>query len=465
MNAHAISSVQMSGTIERGSIFPLDYARDYPVLVRGEGSWVWDERGKRYLDAVAGMGVVTVGHGSRRVAEAVGHQASTLAFCISNIFSNERAAALAAKLGRLTPGDLNHFQFTSGGSEATEVAIKLARQYHLERGRDGKHLVIARWQSYHGATLGALSATGMPGRRRRFEPLLLDFPHIAPNYCYRCPFGESYPSCGMACALDLEQAIRRAGPDRVAAFIAEPVVGAAAGATVPPPEYFPIVREICDRHDVLFIADEVITGVGRTGRNFGIEHWGVVPDLMTMAKGLSGGYAPLGAVAISDRIADVFRSRRVAFDHILTYAANPLAAAAACEVLDIVVEECLVERAARLSEPFFARGRRLLAHPIVGDVRGLGLLMGVELVRDPKTKAPFPPEQKVAALVAGEALRRGLVLYPGTGTADGTAGDHFLICPPLTIEEAHLDLLFELLDESLTAAERQLGAYAERAAT
>ncbi len=447
-----------SPAIAGGSVFPLDPTRSYPVLVRGEGVWVEDETGKRYLDAVAGIAVVNVGHGRARVAEAMRRQAATLAYCISNIFANEPARDLADRLGRLTPGDLKHFQFTSGGSEATEVAIKLARQYHLERGRPDKHVVIGRQQSYHGATLGALSVGGMPARRKKFEPLLLDFPRMAPNYCYRCPFGKTYPGCELECARDLEDVIRRTGADRVAAFIAEPVVGAACGATVPPREYFPIVREVCDRYDVLFIADEVITGLGRTGRNFAIEHWGVTPDLLTMAKGLSGGYAPLGAVAISDKVADVFRAGGAAFDHIFTYGANPLAAAAGCEVLDILVEERLVERAAGLSEGFFARGRRLLDHPIVGDVRGLGLLMGVELVRDPETRLPFPPERKAAAVVAAEALRRGLVLYPSSGTADGVAGDHFLVCPPLTITESELDLLFAILDTSLAAAEARLAA-------
>lgn len=405
--------------------------------------------------------MVNVGHGRTRVADALRRQAATLAYCVSNVFANQPALELAGRLAQLTPGDLNNFQFTSGGSEATEVAIKLARQYHLARGNESKHLVIARWQSYHGATLGALSATGMISRRAKFKPLLLDFPHAAPNNCYRCPFGKEYPTCEMACANDLEQVILRTGPERVAAFIAEPVVGSAGGAIPPRPEYFPIIREICDRYDVLFIADEVITGLGRTGRNFGIDHWGVVPDLMTMAKGLSGGYAPLGAVAISDRVASEFREKRVAFDHILTYGANPLATAAACEVLEILVEEGLVERAARLSEGFLARGKRLLAHAIVGDVRGVGLLMGVELVRDRATKEPFPPDARAAAVVAGEALRRGLVLYPSSGTADGVAGDHFLICPPLTIGEAELDLLFEILDESVAAAELRLKVRAE----
>jgi len=448
-------------TAKRGAVFPLEPTRVYPVLVRGEGCWVWDADGKRYLDAVAGIAVVNVGHGRARVADAIRRQAATLAYCISNTFANAPANALADKLAALTPGDLDRFQFTSGGSEATEVAIKLARQYHLARGNAGKHLVVGRWQSYHGATIGALSAGGMPGRRAKFQPLLLDFPHAAPNYCYRCPFAKEYPSCQMACARDLEQVILRAGPERVAAFIAEPVVGSAGGAIPPQPEYFPIVREICDRYDVLLIVDEVITGLGRTGRTFGIDHWGVVPDFMTMAKGLGGGYAPIGAVAISDRVAETFRARGIAFDHLLTYAANPLVAAAACEVLDILAEERLVERAASLAGPFFERGRRLLSHPTVGDVRGLGLLMGVELVRDRTTRQPFPPGANAAAVVASEALRRGLVIYPGSGTADGVVGDHFMICPPLTIEEAQLDLLFELLDDSLHAAEARLLAGAE----
>ena len=235
--------------------------------------------------------------------------------------------------------------------------------------------------------------------------MLLDFPHIEPNYCYRCPFGKTYPECALECATALEAAIQAAGPERVAAFIAEPIVGAAAGATVPPPEYFPIIREICDRYDVLFIADEVITGFGRTGKTFGMEHWSVTPDLMTMAKGISGGYAPLGAVAVSDRVWSVFAEQEVTFDHIFTYAANPLSATVGSAVLDILVEDDLVQRSATRGEYLFAQAERWHRHAIVGDIRGRGLLLGVELVADRTTKEPFPPEVGASARLAGPLFR------------------------------------------------------------
>jgi adenosylmethionine-8-amino-7-oxononanoate aminotransferase len=344
----------------------------------------------------------------------------------------------------------------SGGSEAVETAIKLARQAHLENGQMQRYLVIARRQSYHGATLGALSATGMGPRRAPYLPLLLDFPHIAPAYCYRCPFDREYPGCDLACAHELEEAILRAGPERVSAFIAEPVVGSACGATVPPPEYFPLIREICSRYGVLFIADEVITGFGRTGRHFGITHWDAVPDMMVVAKGLSGGYAPLGAVVASERIRHVFDESDTAFEHIFTYAANPLSAATALAVLGIYVREGLASRAARMGELLFQKAEALGDHPIVGDVRGLGLLLGIELVMDKKTKRPFPPEVRASRRLAAKALARGLVIYPGGGSIDGAQGDHFLICPPLVIREPEIDDLVGMLDEALAELEQEL---------
>ena len=450
----------MSMTYKAGRVFPGELTPDQisqtPVLVRGEGVYVFDETGKKYLDAVAGIAVVSVGYGRAEVVEAMARQARELPYCISNIFANEPSQALARRLAELTPGDLNQVHFVSGGSEAVETAIKMARQYHLENGQPDRYLVIARRQSYHGATLGALSATGMSGRRDKYLPLLLDFPHIAPAYCYRCPFGREHPGCDLACARELEQAILEAGPGKVSAFIAEPVVGAACGATAPPTEYFPRIREICSRYGVLFIADEVITGLGRTGKNFGIDHWGVVPDMMTLAKSLSGGYAPLGAVIASDEIRRVFEDRGSAFEHIFTYAANPLSTATSLAVLDILVEEDLVSRAAHTGELLFRKVGALREHATVGDVRGKGLLLGVELVRDQETKASFPPELKVSKQLGAIALEKGLVIYPGSGSVDGVQGDHFLICPPLIIREKEIDELVERLDASLSQLEREL---------
>lgn len=451
----------MSKNHTAGRVFPGELTPDQiaqaPVLVRGEGVYLFDEAGKKYLDAIAGIAVVSVGYGRDEVIEAMARQAGELPYCISNIFANEPSQALARRLAELTPDDLNQVHFVSGGSEAVETAIKLARQYHLENGQPDRYLVIARRQSYHGATLGALSATGMSGRRDKYLPLLLDFPHIAPAYCYRCPFGQAYPGCDLVCAQELEEEIRKVGPGKVSAFIAEPVVGAACGATAPPPEYFPRIREICSRYGVLFIADEVITGLGRTGKNFGIDHWKVAPDMMTLAKSLGGGYAPLGAVVASDKLRQVFEDRGSAFEHIFTYAANPLSTATSLAVLDVLVKEELVSRAAQVGELLFRKVGALREHATVGDVRGKGLLLGIELVRDQGTQTPFSPKLKVSKRLGAIALEKGLVIYPGSGSVDGVRGDHFLICPPLVIREAEIDELVEKLDASLSQLEWELG--------
>jgi adenosylmethionine-8-amino-7-oxononanoate aminotransferase len=267
--------------------------------------------------------------------------------------------------------------------------------------------------------------------------------------CYRCPFGSVYPACGVRCARELDRVIKQAGSKSVSAFIAEPIVGAAAGAITPPPEYFKIIREICDQYGILLVADEVITGFGRTGKNFGMDHWNVVPDIITSAKGIAGGYVPLGVVIAHDKIRDVFVQKATPFAHGYTMVSNPLAAAVGAAVLDILQKEGLVERVASLEEGFFQRGRALLKHPHVGDVRGKGLLMGVEIVKNQKTKETFPPALRANAKLAAICLRRGLVIYPGGGTADGMNGDHFLLCPPFTITGAELDELFGRLAEAL----------------
>jgi adenosylmethionine-8-amino-7-oxononanoate aminotransferase len=434
-------------------VFTLDPTRVYPTLVRGEGVYVYDEDGRQYLDAIAGIGVVGIGYGRQRVADAMAAQALKLPYVASNIFGNELANRLADQIARLTPGDLTSIHFTSGGSEAVEVAIKIGRQYCYERGRESKHLVVARWTSYHGATLGALSATGHVGRRKKFAPLLLDWPHIPPAYCYRCPYDQSYPGCGLPCARALELTIQEVGPERVMAFIAEPVVGAAGGAIVPPPEYWPLVRDLCTRYDVLLIADEVLTGFGRTGRHFAVDHWQVVPDMMTMAKGISSGYAPLGAVAVSERIRALFEEKLAPFDHIFTFAANPIAAAAASAALAIWEEEDLTRQAAEVGDYLLCQLAALQEHPIIGDVRGLGLMAALEFVQDRATREPFPAEKQVARLVGKVALQNGLVTYPGTGMADGRRGDVISLFPPLIFSRQHVDELVDKLDATLTQVE------------
>lgn len=441
---------------EHSHLFTLDPTRDYPRLVRGEGVYVYDNQGKQYLDAIAGIGVVNIGYGRKRVADVMADQAFKLSYVAPNIFGNEPADRLANQIARLLPGNLKSIHFTSGGSEAVEAAIKLGRQYNYERGQESKHLVISRWTSYHGATLGALSATGYLSRRQKFIPYLLDWPHIPPVYCYRCPYNQKYPGCDLPCARALEKTLNEVGPDKVMAFIAEPVVGAAGGAIVPPPEYWPMVRDICNRYEVLLIADEVITGFGRTGRPFAVNHWDVAPDMITMAKGISGGYAPLGAVAVSSRIRGLFEEKGMPFDHIFTFAANPVSTAAAHEALTIWEEENLTEQAARTGEYLLHQLAGLKRHSMVGDVRGLGLMVGIEFIRDQSTKEPFPVEKSVARLVGKTALQNGLVTYPGVGLVDGVRGDILSLFPPLIFSRQNVDELVDKLDKTLTQVKQKL---------
>jgi adenosylmethionine-8-amino-7-oxononanoate aminotransferase len=360
----------------------------------------------------------------------------------------------------ITPADLNHCQFVSGGSEANESAIKLARAYFIERNLPDKWKVIGRWNSYHGNTLGALSAGGHRSRRAPYLPMLLNFPHIPAAYCYRCPLELQYPSCGVACARTLEKTILEEGPETVAAFIAEPLVGAAAAAITPPPEYFGIIREICDKYDILFIADEVMTGVGRTGENFAIEHWGVVPDILVTAKGITGGYAPLGAVVVRDKIFEAFLPPGGSgqFIHGFTYSGHPLSCAVANTVLQIWEEGDLTRNAAELG-PVLLHGLEEIQarHQMVGDVRGIGFMLGMEFVQDRATKEPFPAALKVARQVSNAALEEGLVVYPGTGSVDGERGDHLLITPPLIITRPQIQELLHKLDRALSKVELSLG--------
>ncbi len=437
-------------------VFPRDLGRTYPVLVRGEGVYVFDEDGNRYLDAMGGVAVVNIGHGVREIADAMAEQARTLAFSHSVMFSNRPMLDLAERVTRLTPRGLDSVYFVSGGSEANETAIKLARQYHVERGAPSKALVIGRWQSYHGATLGALSVSGHVGRRKKYVPLLKEFPHIAAPNCYRCAFEHLHPACGVASADELERTIIQHGPENVAAFIAEPITGASSGAVVPPPDYFPRIREICDAYDVLLIADEVITGFGRTGTPFAMDHWGVVPDMITTAKGMASGYASLAAVIVHDRIRSVFAERGSPFVHGFTYGGNPLACAVGVAVLDLMERDGLIERSRKMGSVFFRAAERVRTHPIVGDIRGRGLMMGIELVRDRVTKEPFRPELRVAERLAAIALEKGLYVYPGAGGIDGVRGDHILICPPFVIAEHEIDAIFELLDRALGDLESAL---------
>lgn len=436
-----------------------DLRRTYPVVVRGEGVYLFDADGHRYLDGSGGSAAVTaIGHGVPEVVAAMAAQAARLAYAPTHAFTTEAAEACARLvIEAFAPAGFAKVWFVSGGSEAIENAIKMAIQYHRERGEGTRHLVIGRWLSYHGATLAGLAAGGNAGRRRPYGAALPAAEHIPPSHPYRCWVDSACPGCSLRCADMLDRTIRQVGAENVAAFIAEPVVGATLGASAAPSGYFQRVREICDQHGVLFIADEVMTGFGRTGRNFGIDHWGVTPDLIACAKGIAGGYVPLGAVLVKPEFVAEVAQRSGSFVIGHTSSANPLACATGLAVLNYIRDHDLGRNAAEVGAYFLDRLRDLASrHEIVGDVRGLGLLCGVELVRDRATKEPFPPAWVVARRVAAATLERGLVSYPGAGSADGVAGDHLLYAPPLTITRAQIDDLVAILDESLTAVAADL---------
>ena len=409
-----------------------------PRVARAKGTQVWDTDGRRYLDGAGGAVVVGVGHGDERVVEAISTQALAVAYAHGTMFTSDVLEAYAAELAEVVPVDDARVYPVSGGSEAVETALKMARAYHLARGED-RHKVIARLGSYHGNTRGALDASGRASLRRPYLPWLGQSSHTLAAYEYRCPFPETHPDgCGRRYADALEAAIDLAGPGTVAAFVAEPVAGAALGAAVPPDDYWPAVAEVCRRHGVLLVADEVMTGFGRTGRWFGCDHWGVRPDILVAAKGAASGYWPLGLAVASGTVHDTITG--TGFTHGLTYSHHVVGAAAGREVLRILGQDGLVEAAA-------GKGKRLLAGlearlagcQRVGDVRGLGLLVAVELVADRASRAPFPRSARVAERVMAAARDRGLLLYWSTGCADGTEGDLVLLGPPLVVTDAEVD--------------------------
>jgi adenosylmethionine-8-amino-7-oxononanoate aminotransferase len=436
-----------------------DLEREYPVAARGEGIYLYDTKGRKYIDGSGGSSVVTsIGHGSKRVAAVMAEQAQTLAFSPAHCFANQPHVTLCNKIAEITPPGMQNIFLLSGGSEATENSLKFARQYEFERNNRGKFTVIGRWQGFHGNTFGAMTVSGITYRRRIYGPMMGHSVKIPPCYCYRCEWGLTYGKCNLECAGALRKAIRQEGSENVLAFIAEPVVGAALGAVPAVPEYFPLVREICDEHDVLFIADEVMTGFGRTGANFGLDHWKVVPDIIATAKGVSGGYTPLAAVILRNKVMDLLRDKHSNFRGGHTYCANPLSARVGTEVLAIIQEQQLIDNSRRMGDRLLAGLQKLLDHPTVGDVRGKGLMAGVEFVRNKQTKEPFPVDYKFGKRIFEEAFARGLVIFPGTGTVDGVEGDHILMAPPFIITEGQVDDLLAILDQAIGAVEKSLPA-------
>jgi len=423
----------------------------------GKGIYLYDKEGNKYIDACSGAAVSNIGHGNKRVAQAMVKQAEKVAFSHLSRWTSAPIRELADLVAELAPGSLNKLYAVSGGSEATESALKMVRQYYLERdGKTGKYKIISRWNAFHGNTIGSLSMTG-DNRRKKYAPYLIDFPKIEACYCYRCPWGKERETCSVECAFALEREIKRQGPESIAAFIAEPIVGAAVGAIVPHDDYFKIIRQICDHYDILFISDEVMTGFGRTGSMFAIDDFGVIPDLICAAKGMSAGYVPLGAVIAKDEVYDTFRSGSGSFVHGHTYGGNPLAAATAVEVIKILKEENLAENAKVMGTYMLERlQEKLLSFWFVGDVRGKGLLQGVELVKDKTTKEPFARKDGIAEKLTKTLMKHGVVIYPGGGMADGENGDQFLLAPPLIITKDQVDEMVQKMTEGFADFENIL---------
>jgi adenosylmethionine-8-amino-7-oxononanoate aminotransferase len=432
-------------------IFPRHTRSQPPVAVSGEGCWLTDADGKRYLDASGGAAVSCLGHGDRQVIEAVKAQLDSLAYAHTGFFTSEPAETLADMLIAHAPGDLDRVYLVSGGSEAMEAAIKLARQYFVEIDEPDRGRIIARKQSYHGNTIGALSAGGNAWRRQQFAPLLLDVSHIDPCYDYRLrEEGESPEDYGLRAANLLEQELLRVGPETVMAFLAEPVVGATAGALTAAPGYFRRIREICDQYGILLILDEVMCGMGRTGHLFACEAEGVAPDILAIAKGLGAGYQPIGAMLCSSKIYGAIETGTGFFQHGHTYLGHPTAAAAGVAVLSSLLERDLVAQAGRQGAVLMDKLRAQFGqHPHIGDIRGRGLFLGLEIVADRATKAPFDPAHGVAGKVKKRAFSNGLICYPMSGTIDGRHGDHVLLAPPFIITDDECDYLVQRLAQSI----------------
>lgn len=425
-----------------------------PVAVRGQGIHLFDEQGKRYIDASGGAAVSCLGHGHPDVVAAMHRQIDQLAYAHTSFFTTEVAEQLADQLIRTAPAGMSHAYFVSGGSEAVEAALKMARQYFVETGQPQRQHFIARRQSYHGNTLGALAVGGNEWRRQQFRPLLIDVTHVSPCYAYRDQRPDETPEqYGQRLVRELQETIERLGPQNVMAFVAETVGGATAGVLTPVPGYFKGVRELCDRHGILLILDEVMCGMGRTGTLHACEQEGVVPDLMTIAKGLGGGYQPIGAVLAQSRIVDAMREGSGMFQHGHTYLGHAVACAAALAVQQVIERDGLLARARALGLHLHGRLDAVLGqHPHIGDIRGRGLFWGLELVADRATRRWFDPSLKLHARIKAEAMARGLMVYPMGGTVDGHAGDHVLLAPPFISSEADIDEIVGLLGAAIDAA-------------
>jgi len=442
----------MSTQTEATPLFSRNLRKHYPVAVHGEGCWITAADGRRYLDAAGQAAVVSIGHGVQEIGRAMAEQSGKIAFAHTTQFHSEPAEKLAERALKIAPRnfqDGGRVYFTSGGSEATETAIKLARQYFLETKQPARYRVVSRKQSYHGSTLGAMSVSGNVGRRAPYAPMIPEWGHVSPCFCYHCPFGKTYPECNLACADDLDAFLKANDASSVAAFLFEPVVGATLGAAPAVEGYTARISEICRKHGILLIADEVMTGMGRTGKPFASEHWKLEPDIILTGKGIASGYAPLGAVLVAPRIVEAFEKGSATFMHGFTYQAHPVATAAGNAVFDYLEAHKLFDKVTPAGEMLRHALAKLENHAHVGQVRGLGLLQGIEFVKGKSGREPFAKEEGISEKIRQAALEKNVLVYPGQGTVDGVRGDHLLLAPPFVINESECEQIANAVQYAL----------------
>ncbi len=418
----------------------------YPTIDYGKGIYLYDKEGKRYVDASSGAVTANIGHGVPEIIDAMVQQAKRVSFVYRSQFTSEAAEALAGKIAEQCIGSLNWSFFVNSGSEATETAMKIAIQHWQEKGVKTKNKILSRWVSYHGITLGALSMSGHTLRRARFLPLLEDFPSIQPPYCYRCPYNLEPNSCKFACATELEKVIEKIGADQIAAFIAEPVIGAAGGAISPPEGYYKVIKEICDHHQILFIADEVMTGFGRTGKMLACEHWGVEPDIVALGKGMGAGYAPIAAALVSNKVMEPILAGTKSIMSGHTLSANPQSCAVSLAVMEYLQNNRIIEQVELKGFYLSYHLQELKGEfSFIGDIRGKGLLIGIEFVQSVENKEPYPREDLVTNKMIQLGANNGILLYPSAAGIDGIHGDAIILAPPLTISKDEIDELIILL--------------------
>jgi adenosylmethionine-8-amino-7-oxononanoate aminotransferase len=429
----------MPPVIPASSLFSRNLRKPYPIAAHGEGSWIIAADGRRFLDASGQAAVISIGHGVKEIGRAMAAQSDRIAFAHTTQFHSEQAEKLAARVLAIAPQNFQNggrVYFTSGGSEATETAIKFARQYFLETKQPSRYRVVSRRQSYHGSTLGAMAVSGNLARRAPYAPMLPEWGHVAPCFCYHCPFGLTYPECNVACADDLDAFLSAIENDAssVSAFIFEPVVGATLGAAAAVDGYTARIAEICRKHGILLIADEVMCGIGRTGKPFASQYWGLEPDIILTGKGIASGYAPLGAVLVAPRLVEAFEKGSAAFMHGFTYQSHPIATAAGNAVFDYLESYKLFEKVIPACEILRKELAVLESHPHIGQVRGLGLLQAVEFLKDKSTREPFPKESSIAEKIRQAAMEQNVLTYPTQGCVDGIRGDHILLAPPFILQ-------------------------------